>query len=75
MCSRAHFSSIVGFRVISIKDLSHLSHLSLSLSLSLPFSLLRYCTEQEELFIFPFQLGSRANWRAGMQHTELDRQF
>jgi hypothetical protein len=25
MCSRAHFSSIVGFRVISIKDLSHLS--------------------------------------------------
>jgi len=32
MCSRAHFSSIVGFRVISIKDLSHLS-LSLFASL------------------------------------------
>lgn len=42
-------------------------------SLSFPFSLLRYCTEQEALFIFPFQLCSRANWRVRMQ--ELDRQF
>ena len=43
MCSQAHFSSIVGFRVISIKDLSHLS-----------LSLLRYCTEQEDLSLILF---------------------
>jgi hypothetical protein len=43
MCSQAHFSSIVGFRVISIKELSHIS-----------LSLLRYCTEREDLSLILF---------------------
>ena len=47
MCSQAHFSSIVGFRVISIKDLSHLS-------LSLFASLLHGAGRSLSYFIFVF---------------------
>ena len=70
MCSQAHFSSIVGFRVISIKDLSHLS-------LSLFASLLHGAGRSLSYFIFVFffQLCTRANWRHWIQHTERDRQF